>query len=117
MKNIRVGTDCSGIEAPIQALLNLKIPFIGTRSPEELLKNKKTGKKVTMHYHVFLLNLGNNFKFKNAKNKFSKSTNLNKNYMETTNMKLIHRKNVNSPEHKWWKLMREKVLPELHKIK
>ena len=27
MKNIRVGTDCSGIEAPIQALLNLKIPF------------------------------------------------------------------------------------------
>ena len=28
IKNIiRVGTDCSGIEAPIQALVQLKIPF------------------------------------------------------------------------------------------
>ena len=27
MKSIRVGTDCSGIEAPIQALKNLGIPF------------------------------------------------------------------------------------------
>jgi len=27
MKKIRVGTDCSGIEAPIQALRKLKIPF------------------------------------------------------------------------------------------
>ena len=27
MNILRVGTDCSGIEAPIQALLQLKIPF------------------------------------------------------------------------------------------
>ena len=24
---IRVGTDCAGIEAPIQALMNIKVPF------------------------------------------------------------------------------------------
>ncbi len=27
MKKIKIGTDCSGIEAPIQALINLQIPF------------------------------------------------------------------------------------------
>lgn len=31
---IRVGTDCSGIEAPIQALKNLKIPFVHEFSSE-----------------------------------------------------------------------------------
>lgn len=34
MKPIRIGTDCSGIEAPIQALLKLKIPFIHVFSSE-----------------------------------------------------------------------------------
>ena len=27
MSVLRIGTDCSGIEAPIQALIQLKIPF------------------------------------------------------------------------------------------
>jgi DNA (cytosine-5)-methyltransferase 1 len=34
MKSIRVGTDCSGIEAPIQALKDLNIPFIHVFSSE-----------------------------------------------------------------------------------
>jgi DNA (cytosine-5)-methyltransferase 1 len=35
MKHLRVGTDCSGIEAPIQALQQLKIPFIHEWSCEK----------------------------------------------------------------------------------
>jgi DNA (cytosine-5)-methyltransferase 1 len=34
MKPLRIGTDCSGIEAPIQALINLQIPFIHVFSSE-----------------------------------------------------------------------------------
>lgn len=34
MKPLRVGTDCSGIDAPIQALINLKIPFTHVFSSE-----------------------------------------------------------------------------------
>ena len=33
-EGIRVGTDCSGMEVPIQALRNLKVPFVHTFSSE-----------------------------------------------------------------------------------
>jgi ADP-ribose pyrophosphatase YjhB (NUDIX family) len=95
--------------------------FTSPRSNEELKKNKLEQKNVTMHYIIFLTNVGTNSNIKNIREKFLNKSlirNLSgkelQSHMETSN---INSKTLNQIVNNktLWSLMRSEVVPKLKK--